>query len=77
MPRATRRLILACITLPLAVLVAALIAGRDGHAVDLDAVLAAPGIAHWLGCDVLGRDVLARLAEGLRLSLTVGVAVIA
>jgi peptide/nickel transport system permease protein len=31
--------------------------------------LAAPGAAHWLGTDVLGRDVLARLAHAARLSL--------
>lgn len=77
MPETTRRLILVCIILPIAVLIAALTTGQDGHAVNLDAVLAPPAAAHWLGCDVLGRDVLARLAEGLRLSLSVGVAVIA
>ena len=31
--------------------------------------LQSPGTAHWLGTDVLGRDVLARLAHAARLSL--------
>jgi peptide/nickel transport system permease protein len=57
-------------------LVAALIHGADGHAVDLDAVLASMSLQHPLGCDALGRDVLARLAEGVRLSLAVGFSVI-
>lgn len=32
-----------------------------------------PNASHWLGTDGLGRDVLSRLAEGGRVSLTVGV----
>jgi peptide/nickel transport system permease protein len=45
--------------------------------------LAAPGtagpqgITHWLGSDVLGRDVLSRLLYGARISLLVGLAAIA
>jgi oligopeptide transport system permease protein len=31
-----------------------------------------PGAAHWLGTDALGRDLLARLLEGGRVSLTAG-----
>lgn len=73
---ATRRLVFVCLGWPLLVLLAALVSGQNGHAVDLDAVLAGVGSTHWLGCDALGRDVLARLAEGLRLSVGVGVAVI-
>ncbi len=63
--------------LPLLVLVAATIMQVDGHTVDLDAVFSSIGPAHPLGTDALGRDLLARLAEGLRLSLTVGILVIA
>jgi len=50
--------------------------GADGHQVNLDVVLAGMSAAHPLGCDALGRDVLARLAEGLRLSMGVGVSVV-
>jgi len=71
-----RRLILLCLAVPVLVMLAAAVSGQDGHAVDLDVVLATAGSEHWLGCDSLGRDVLARLAEGLRLSLLVGVAVV-
>ncbi|MDF1564939.1 MAG: ABC transporter permease [Deltaproteobacteria bacterium] len=39
---------------------------------DLDAVLAPPGPEHWLGTDPSGRDVLARLLHGSRVSLAVG-----
>jgi len=70
------RLALLCLLLPLMVFLAALLHGVDGHAVDLDAVLAGISLAHPLGCDALGRDVLARLAEGLVLSLGVGLVVV-
>ena len=33
--------------------------------------------AHWLGTDAIGRDILSRLMHGSRLSLTVGIAVVA
>ena len=33
---------------------------------------AAPSVLHWLGTDALGRDELARLIHGARISLTVG-----
>jgi len=70
------RLALFCLLLPLVVLLAAIFHDVDGHAVDLDAVLAGISMAHPLGCDALGRDVLARLAEGLILSLGVGLVVV-
>jgi peptide/nickel transport system permease protein len=37
----------------------------------------APSADHWLGTDVLGRDILSRLIWGARVSLTVGVASVA
>lgn len=41
---------------------------------DLFNRYAAPSAAHWLGTDDLGRDVLARLLHGARVSLAVGLA---
>jgi len=69
-------LVASCFFLPLAVLVVSAWMGLDGHRVNLDAVLAPMSFEHLLGCDALGRDVLTRLAEGLRLSLFVGVVVV-
>jgi len=69
-------LVLFCFTLPLSVELASLLMGLDGHAVNLDAVLLGANAQHLLGCDALGRDVLMRLAEGLRLSLFVGAVVV-
>jgi ABC-type dipeptide/oligopeptide/nickel transport system permease subunit len=40
---------------------------------DLLALNAPPSAAHWLGTDSLGRDVLARLVEGARTTLLVGI----
>jgi peptide/nickel transport system permease protein len=68
-------LAMACFSLPLLVVVAAALHGQNGHRVDLDAVLAGMSSTHPLGCDDLGRDVLARLAEAIRLSLGVGIGV--
>jgi len=65
-----------CLAFPLMVLLAAVATGLDGYAVDLDAVLNGMSGAHLLGTDALGRDLLARLAEGLLLSLLVGIMVV-
>jgi peptide/nickel transport system permease protein len=65
-----------CFALPLLVMLAAALLGMDGHTVDLDAVLVGMNSEHWLGTDALGRDVLARLSEGLQLSMFVGVVVV-
>jgi len=46
------------------------------YATDLDARLLAPGPGHPLGSDPLGRDVLARVLWGARVSLAVGVAAV-
>ena len=47
--------------------------GYDPVAMDLDASLHAPSAGHWLGTDQHGRDVLARVLAGARVSLGVGV----
>ena len=60
-----------------AVLAAPLLAaltGQDPTLVDLYHRLAAPSLAHPLGTDELGRDMLLRLLEGGRISMAVGIA---
>ena len=42
-------------------------------AVDLDSVLAAPSLAHPMGTDEVGRDLITRVIHGTRVSLTIGV----
>jgi len=49
-----------------------ILAPYDPEAVDFGAMLARPSIAHWLGTDSFGRDVLARLIFGSRTALMVG-----
>jgi peptide/nickel transport system permease protein len=49
----------------------------DPGRMDVGARLRAPGAAHWFGTDDLGRDVFARVVHGARLSLLVGIAVVA
>src|SRR6202166_1570408 len=53
-----------------------LLVRADPLAIDLTRVLAPPGRGHWLGCDALGRDMLARVLWGARLSLTVSTTVV-
>src|SRR6266581_5580223 len=48
----------------------------DPYVTDLGARLAAPHAGHALGQDSLGRDVLARVVHGARISLAVGVSVV-
>jgi peptide/nickel transport system permease protein len=48
--------------------------GADPSQVDLYQRLASPSVAHPLGTDELGRDLLLRLLEGGRVSLAVGLA---
>jgi peptide/nickel transport system permease protein len=44
----------------------------DPARLDLESSLRPPSAAHWLGTDVLGRDLAARLAQGAGVSLAVG-----
>ncbi|MDX8390689.1 MAG: ABC transporter permease [Mariprofundaceae bacterium] len=48
----------------------------DAHAVHLLETFCQPSQMHLLGCDALGRDVLARLGDALQLSISVGLIVI-
>ncbi len=61
------------VVMVLAALLAPLIARHDPTTIDLVGQLVAPGRDHWLGTDVQGRDVWARLVYGARVSLAVGV----
>ncbi|MDR7481046.1 MAG: ABC transporter permease [Armatimonadota bacterium] len=59
----------------LAILAPALVAA-DPTAIDVDQILARPSRLHWFGTDDFGRDLLARVIYGTRLSLVVGVSVL-
>ncbi|HEX2721452.1 MAG TPA: ABC transporter permease [Gemmatimonadaceae bacterium] len=60
------------VIMALAALTAPLIATQDPLKIDLTNFLQKPSPAHWLGTDVQGRDIWARLVFGARVSLTVG-----
>ena len=53
-------------------LLAPFLARHDPIAIDLVQTLSAPSATHWLGTDIQGRDVWARLLYGARVSLSVG-----
>ena len=57
----------------LAALLAPAIARHDPLAIDLAGQLVPPSAEHWMGTDIQGRDVWARLVYGARVSLAVGV----
>lgn len=56
----------------LAAVFAPLVAPYDHLAQSLTDRLQTPSMAHWLGTDELGRDVLSRIIFGARISLTIG-----
>lgn len=62
--------------LALAAILGPFVARANPLAIDLGRALAPPSAEHWLGCDSLGRDMLARVLWGARLSLGVSVAVV-
>lgn len=45
----------------------------DAYTLDSLSILESPSLEHFLGTDRLGRDILARLIEGGKVSLTIGV----
>ena len=53
-------------------ILAPLLARHDPLAIDLRDRLTAPSAEHWMGTDLQGRDVWARLVYGARISLAVG-----
>ena len=52
------------------------IAPANPTAQNLPARLEAPSLAHWMGTDELGRDILSRVIYGARVSMTVSVCVV-
>ena len=73
--RADRRALLgfgAVLVLLVLAIAALLVAGADPTRIALADQLQPPSLAHWLGTDLQGRDVWARLVYGARISLSVG-----
>jgi peptide/nickel transport system permease protein len=62
--------------LVLCALAGPLLVRADPFAIDLAHALATPSRGHPFGCDALGRDVLARVMWGARLSLAVSISVV-
>ena len=58
-------------------LLAAFIAPYDPLKQDLNNILLPPSAAHWLGTDNLGRDIVARVIYGTRVSLIAGLTSVA
>ena len=56
---------------------APLLAPADPLVQALGSRLEAPSAAHWLGTDQLGRDIASRLLYGARISLVIGIVVVA
>src|SRR6266849_3882435 len=61
------------LVLVVAAILAPLLAPYNPYTVTLESRLQAPGAAHLLGTDELGRDILSRLLYGARVSLWVGI----
>ena len=81
MSRATRHLkrdgrawfgVAVILLMVLAAMAAPLLARHDPAAIDLTNQLQGPSGHHWMGTDIQGRDVWARLIYGARISLAVG-----
>ena len=49
--------------------------GLQANAIDLNVILASPNVHNWLGTDDLGRDILARILEGVQVSFFVAIVV--
>jgi peptide/nickel transport system permease protein len=64
--------VLVVLVMVVAAIAAPLIARHDPTAIDLINQLQRPSATHWMGTDIQGRDVWARLVYGARISLAVG-----
>ena len=66
------------LTLLLALLAVAApwLAPADPTVQNLAARLASPSLAHWMGTDELGRDILSRILYGARISMVVSLSVV-
>ena len=60
----------------LAAVFAPWVSGHNPNFVDVANRLKPPSATHWMGTDALGRDVLARVIYGARISLSVGMVVV-
>lgn len=59
-------------TMTLAAIFSPILSPFDPDALNLDAILQPPSLAHLMGTDALGRDVFSRMLHGARISLWVG-----
>src|SRR5688572_19939066 len=75
-PLASEGLIIVAVFVILAVF-APVLAPCDPAAISLADRLNPPSTAHWFGTDELGRDILSRIIYGARISMLVGVSVVA
>ncbi|MEM7791808.1 MAG: ABC transporter permease [Verrucomicrobiota bacterium] len=57
-------------------LAAPILTPQDPLEIDFETKLEAPGIEHWFGTDVLGRDIFSRVVYATRTSLLTGVMVV-
>ncbi len=73
---ATAGAVLVCVFVVFA-LFAPWIAPKDPAYIDLPSRLSGPSASHWFGTDELGRDILSRVIYGARISMLVGVSVVA
>jgi ABC-type dipeptide/oligopeptide/nickel transport system permease subunit len=64
--------VIVIVLMVLAALAAPVVARHDPTAIDLINQLRPPSPTHWMGTDIQGRDVWARLVYGARISLSVG-----
>jgi ABC-type dipeptide/oligopeptide/nickel transport system permease subunit len=65
--------IVVVVLITLLAVAAPLVARHDPIDIDLTNQLQRPSVTHWMGTDLQGRDVWARLVFGARISLAVGV----
>ncbi len=65
------------VALSLLAMFAPILVPHDPTIINLDNKLSPPSSLHWMGTDYFGRDVFARMIYGARVSLVVGLAVVA